>query len=436
MVLNAMGAQDEVRTRVMDGIAAVEAKASALSDEDREAAESQIPGVLARLEVVTAWVEHLLGSVDPELLSLGSFDVFVGPLQQVAQTLEVLPSDPAGYALNLSGVLDAVVMAGPGQAVATPPMRELSDRAAALGRTVTRRLNDLEREMDAHESRLQEWQNQAQAANDALTEAREQETESLRSEIAALRETLTTQTTEADTLLSGFQTTFDHNELQRDKAWKSSRDALSERIDEYASDANDRIEAAITAMNESADAAITSLRSNADETFEHVESRRKKIESIYEIVFKEGTASAFSAEAEKERGQANIWRIVAIGFATAAVLIAALTAFLSHPSGLDVEELIARLASAVAFGAIAAYAGQQSGRHRRREEDAKQLELDLTAIGPFVEEIDEAKRDEVRQLFVQRWMESRSRDYDAESDDVPALTAAQLAKVIVSQLQK
>jgi hypothetical protein len=186
----------------MDGISAVEAKSSALSDEDREAAESEIPGVLARLEVVMAWVEHLLGSVDPELLSLGSFEVFVGPLQQVAQTLEALPSDPAGYALNLSGVLDAVVMAGPGQAVATPPMRELSDRAAALGRTVTRRLNDLERDIDAYEGRLQEWENQAQAANDAHAEAREQETESLRSEIAALRETLTTQRTEAETLLS------------------------------------------------------------------------------------------------------------------------------------------------------------------------------------------------------------------------------------------
>jgi hypothetical protein len=46
----------------------------------------------------------------------------------------------------------------------------------------------------------------------------------------------------------------------------------------------------------------------------------------------------------------------------------------------------------VALGALATYTARQSARHRRREEAARAIQLDLTAFGPFIEPLPEDRQ--------------------------------------------
>jgi hypothetical protein len=54
------------------------------------------------------------------------------------------------------------------------------------------------------------------------------------------------------------------------------------------------------------------------------------------------------------------------------------------------------------LGGIAAYLARQSGRHRRREEHARSLQLDLTAFSPFIEPLSPEQQEEERVIMTRK----------------------------------
>jgi hypothetical protein len=55
--------------------------------------------------------------------------------------------------------------------------------------------------------------------------------------------------------------------------------------------------------------------------------------------------------------------------------------------------VVAKFIVSAALGGLAAYTARQSGRHREREERARNLQLELTAFGPFIEPLDKDQQD-------------------------------------------
>jgi hypothetical protein len=62
----------------------------------------------------------------------------------------------------------------------------------------------------------------------------------------------------------------------------------------------------------------------------------------------------------------------------------------------DTNTLVAKLAVSAVLGGLATYTAAQSGKHRRREVRAKDLQLQLTAFSPFIaplhEDLQQAER--------------------------------------------
>jgi hypothetical protein len=54
----------------------------------------------------------------------------------------------------------------------------------------------------------------------------------------------------------------------------------------------------------------------------------------------------------------------------------------------DTNTLAAKLGVSLVLGGLAAYTAAQSGKHRRREERARDLQLQLTAFSPFTAPLD------------------------------------------------
>lgn len=70
--------------------------------------------------------------------------------------------------------------------------------------------------------------------------------------------------------------------------------------------------------------------------------------------------------------------------------------------GDDAASVARGVAAVVALGAVAAYAAKQSATHRRREEQARERELDLVTFGPFIRELDEDKQAAARMQLIGR----------------------------------
>jgi hypothetical protein len=90
-----------------------------------------------------------------------------------------------------------------------------------------------------------------------------------------------------------------------------------------------------------------------------------------------------------------------LGVLAAAVAITAVVAsFLFDTNGASL--IIAKFTAVALLLGIAGYAAGQSGQHRRREQRAKRLELELVAFGPFAEPLDPEGQLKVRKDFIER----------------------------------
>jgi hypothetical protein len=106
-----------------------------------------------------------------------------------------------------------------------------------------------------------------------------------------------------------------------------------------------------------------------------------------------GTAERYGEEFTEQRDVANKWRLTTVVLGVLAVAVSVLAAF-DH----EATTAGAKVAIAILLGGVAAYTARQSSRHRRREEHARQLQLDLTAFPVFVEALPREVRDEVNGL--------------------------------------
>lgn len=66
------------------------------------------------------------------------------------------------------------------------------------------------------------------------------------------------------------------------------------------------------------------------------------------------------------------------------------------------ETFTGKLALSIILGGIATYAARQSANHRRREERARDLQLELTAFAPFIEPLSAEQQEEERVIMTRK----------------------------------
>lgn len=127
---------------------------------------------------------------------------------------------------------------------------------------------------------------------------------------------------------------------------------------------------------------------NADSLLSAIQEHVDEAANLVSVFAAAGTANAYSKEAKEQGDTADTWRKAAIVLGIIAG-VAAGTVLLGASSGETAWQLlIGKIAIGVTFGGIAGYAARQSARHRRREESARHLELNLATFGSLAEQLD------------------------------------------------
>jgi hypothetical protein len=114
-----------------------------------------------------------------------------------------------------------------------------------------------------------------------------------------------------------------------------------------------------------------------------------------------GTAERYGEEVKAQCQAANVWRRVTVVLAAlAAVAVTVVAISLAHDA--TWEEFTGKLAASLLLGGLAAYTARQSADHRSRERDARRLQLELTAFGPFIEPLSPEQQEEERVIMTRK----------------------------------
>jgi hypothetical protein len=126
-----------------------------------------------------------------------------------------------------------------------------------------------------------------------------------------------------------------------------------------------------------------------------------------------GTAERYSEESRQQRRAAFWLRLAAIVVALGAVGVT-VVASLNHDD--STQHLLAKLSVSAILGGLSAYLARQSGQHRRREEHARALQLELTAFSPFIEPLTPEQREEERVIMTRKTF-GKTTPSDASEDE-------------------
>ena len=156
-------------------------------------------------------------------------------------------------------------------------------------------------------------------------------------------------------------------------------------------------------------AAETHLQVLADK-----ESEAKK---IVQVVGNIGVTGNYQKIAQLESAVADNWRYATIGFFGTGVALA-IIAFVVHLlQGSNPENgwtFAMRFVTAIAIAAPAFYTARESARHRTNADRARQRELELASLGPFIEMMPPDQKDSIRSKLVERYFGSPVESHDAK----------------------
>lgn len=327
-------------------------------DEDAERAE-MVHAMLARLD----GMRHSPDITIPQ----ASLDAAVSHLQNLTTHLPNLePFFAAAYGPQTFDSLARLVGAWPQPDAAALASMESQIATVISGLTTARgHLSTLNEELTKTDTAIEEYETaQREAAENLVTDVAARVSEVDRN-VAALSTTAETQKGRIDAAIAAIQNDFTANESERESKWTAQLATQQTTIDAY---------------------------------MERMAGYEAQSVNVLGAVGTNSTATDFGIYANEQMKAASTWRRIAASvFAVAGLVFIGSATFwpwISDESGW--ESALARLGVTAAVAGVGAYAARESSQHRREERRAKQVQLVLTALEPFIANLPDEEQKKIR----------------------------------------
>ena len=153
------------------------------------------------------------------------------------------------------------------------------------------------------------------------------------------------------------------------------------------------------------------------ERLDSLRTSQEQAAQIVQVVGNTGITGNYQKIANSEGSQANAWRWITIAFFGAGIAIAGATfwKFWHEPfSPENAWSVLIRLLYALAITSPAWYTAKESARHRSNADRARQTELELASLGPFIELMPDEKKHQIREELTKRYFGNQVAEHVAE----------------------
>lgn len=334
-----------------------------VEDENFAFARDKIAGIVTTLRT-------LLRHTNPALISVPGLDSIQNALQHpINEVTQFLSDRNPGHLLNAASYLDANVVNQFWAFAARPADKGAADFIRQAEEAATQAINDVRTQRDQAQAELADVQRAVQELQARLDEALEQASKGR---------------SEASAAVANLDLQFAEREKDRAEKFEASLSVLKDRM-----------------RTEHADVVIGARDAAAD-----VARLRDDAAKLVGVIGDLGVTTNFGKIAGSEGAQANFWRWVTVALFMVGVGMAGFTFYKFHNVELTAATALqigVRLLYAIAITAPAWYTARESARHRTIADAAKQTELELAALGPFIELLDKAKQDQIRERLTERY---------------------------------
>ena len=185
---------------------------------------------------------------------------------------------------------------------------------------------------------------------------------------------------------------------------------------------------------------VNDLNEIAKTSIDNLTRHEKSARDIVQVVGNIGVTGNYDNVAISESKQANLWRWITIGLFGISIAIVLVSAGVHVYQQLHGDEgsgaiwqFLVRIATATIIALPAFYTARESARHRTNADRARQKELELASLGPFIELLPDPTKEAIRERMADRYFGSDAEPHDIKSP-ISVDDAAKLIDVVAKVL--
>lgn len=394
--------------KLWDHLATLEELAPKLGEEisEQDLGENHRAEV-ERMKDVVNHVDRSLNAADPYLVSEGVLSNINSQLEHAVNHIRnYRNNNQVGQLENANGRLDNVLQHISQIPIPKTPedLEGLRDRLTRFRQSAGSLATYMERDLESVREKVSEIE-----AN--LEQKGEEVDETLRSKITEIEESSSQTNQQLKQELEGDvedirnQLTDHKQEIQTQK--QRLEDAITESKQQFidgASERNDKFETEQDNRREKFSQTIGAIEGTGRGFVERMEEYEAQVVKQMEVIGTTGMTGGFKKTANYEREQADYWRRVTVLAMIAVVAAAFWTTLETMGAGrFMVGAFASKVFLTATIGILAGYAGSQSATHRGRERRAKQLELELASLDPYLSALPDDDQTEVKVDLIKRW---------------------------------
>lgn len=337
------------------------------------------------LKIIAAYQEILEG-LDPELVPMNHLDSLNTALRQQQIWNQAVAYEQNGDVAHLVMANDhltqqlsqlSILMAIAKKTKFTKPFRKIEEVVDQFFNTVTEKKDFLIEEIQILSTSIAERQTELQKL-ETLIETRKNET---------------------DALTAQWQSQFSEAQERRSLDYTTWREKIDEKTETSIQALIDKSKIVLTEKQTSFNGEIDFILDDADE-------KHKAILELYELTAGDSVGAGYIKNANEEMTQANTWRWISIGFIGATVAWLVFVYFCNSLCHFDTHTFWEKIITAFSLTGVllygAAFASQQSTKHRNNEKRARWFALEVKAFDPFVSSLPETQRNVLKQQLSER----------------------------------
>ena len=256
------------------------------------------------------------------------------------------------------------------------------------------------------EEKLNQTENQKNELETKI-EALKLDLESKQNELNQIETKISTKEKEIESLTTNFQSQFD-----------TSNTAFSKQV------ADDR-----TTFRAEIDTDREKIKTDTDGIIKDLERKLNDANKLVNVIGNVGVTGNYQIIANEHKKTADNWRTIAIIFMC---ILSGLLIFSIWKIGdidYDWHKAIIRIIASAILIYPATYASRESGKHRKIENLNRKLELELSSISPFIEILDEIKKQEIKAKLVEKYFGNNT-SLDCDGDKNENISASMLETIV------
>lgn len=343
-----------------------------------------------RLQAAAEFADGLR-DIDPVLVEPQGLVDLQSHLQGILNALNTYASDPErqrNYLQAAASNVPNVLSVGRSYF----PWAQPDEAARAVKAAATRYKNSLDSEVERLIERIDDLEAQLAQAKESRATAEQ----AAQTRLAELAQTVEARGADVDAIAERAEALTTSQEVSYQKEaqtrdtkfqeWlKQLEDAEKARVAEAAIAEEERL----AAVGEADEAARKARDEEAKALIAALEDYRDQAKALVDTTSRHAVAGEYESWAARQAKAAIMWTIAAvvIGLGTVAGLVVAI----GSASDDSLQFTLYKTSISIIGLIIAGYAARQASEHRREERTAKRLALDLAALGPFLEHVEDAE---------------------------------------------